>query len=89
MLNDVTRRGVEALCASKSLPNLRYVKLTSNPVDDPKDRPVAVDAGRILEWEASPLQQELEARYGALSWFHYQTDYDEFYPPEPQVFLRP
>jgi uncharacterized protein (TIGR02996 family) len=89
MLNDVTRRGVEALCASSGLPNLRYVKLTSNPVESPLDRPVAVDNGQILEWEAHPIQEELEARYGHKPWLHYQTLYDEFYPPEPQTFLRP
>jgi uncharacterized protein (TIGR02996 family) len=89
MLNQVTRRGLEALCASPNLPSLRYVKLTSNPVDDPHDRPVSVDNGRILDWEALPIQAELEARHGRKPWLHYRTTYERFYPPEPEWLMRP
>jgi uncharacterized protein (TIGR02996 family) len=85
--NEITRRGLEALCASPNLPKLRFVRWTSNRVSDPSDRPAAVDNGQILEWEADPIQAELEEKYGHKEWMHHQTLQERFYPPHHWEFI--
>jgi uncharacterized protein (TIGR02996 family) len=69
----ITRAGLEALCASKTLPSLIHANVAGNKFEDPVED-VAADwaTGRLVAESARlpPLGKELEAKYGELAWLH-------------------
>jgi len=72
--NHITRAGLDALCASQSLPRLAYVSLASNDVPDPL--PGIVDDYTT----ETALSEELRETHGPVRWLDVMGFRD--WPPE-------
>lgn len=83
-LNNIGIDGVEALAASKQLPNLRYAALGNNPVDDPTEQCTFDAISHEVNHNSislPPLGRALEAKYGELPWLHAASRFRMF-PPD-------
>jgi hypothetical protein len=72
--NQIGRDGLDALCASQSLPRLAYVALRDNLVPDPLPGLVDDYATETL------LSEELRAKHGPVLWLDFNRFRD--WPPE-------
>ncbi|MEI9982400.1 MAG: hypothetical protein WDN69_03810 [Aliidongia sp.] len=72
--NQIGRSGLDALCASRSLPRLAYVALRDNIMPDPL--PSLVDDYT----SETPLSRELQEKHGPLRWLDFSRFRD--WPPE-------
>lgn len=86
--NKIGRPGIEALAASRGLPNLRYATVGDDLVDSPVEE-YAIDGinGEINKNSIAlpELGRELEAKYGRLPWLHAPSE-SRFFPPDERDF---
>ncbi len=78
--NRIARAGLEHIAASKALPNLMYLALWGNDVEDPTDH-AAGEEGHLDYQHPTELGSELEKRHGRLEWLHSNTRWAAAWPP--------
>jgi hypothetical protein len=86
--NKIGRPGIEALAASKGLPNLRYATVGDDRDDSPvEDYGIDGINGEINNDSIAlpAFGRELEAKYGRLRWLHTPSE-SRFYPPDERDF---
>lgn len=79
--NRITVRGVEALCASTSMPQLAFLNLAGNPVPEPGESCGVDGMSGLIVWESIALSdfgRRLEARFGYRAWLHNYSELPMF-----------
>lgn len=84
--NQITQVGLEAICASTTLGELRYVDFARNLANDPTPQITeSNDLGDAVRLDSPPKAAVLQKQFGKKRWLDAEEIF-AFYPPERGIF---
>ncbi|MEO8841905.1 MAG: leucine-rich repeat domain-containing protein [Kofleriaceae bacterium] len=86
--NDIGPRGLEALAASKRMPELIHVELDGNRIESPFETFGIDEMTGLVNRQGINLPdagKQLEAKYGPLAWLHGPSQLARFPPDDSDL----